>query len=498
MFWDAMLMLSKVKLELLTDEEMYEFYERGIRGGVSMVSKRHAREIKGENHIGYFDATNLYGVAMIRPLPTHGFKWIEDFNKQTIYDYNDNSEDGYTIEVTTRIPLDKHELFNDYPPMPETLEITPDMVSPYNKRVAKANNYKIVKGKKLVPHLMGCHRYVCNISTLKLYLQLGVELVSIHRVIGFKQSRFMESYIMKNTEERKLARIDKNEFLADFYKMANNAVFGKTMENVRNRENISLFTDKDKHVLKHIASPFFKDFKIINENLVTISKQKETTKLNKPIYVGQTILDFSKEHMYNFHYNVMMKKYNPKTCQLLFTDTDSLCYEIKTKNFDTDFKSIKQHFDFSNIDKNSPLYSTENAGVLGKFKHETKGVSITELVALKPKLYAYTIDDKEKITSKGIKKFIPIPDKDKHKYCMKDLPDKDENENPSYVMFKNFKECLWRGAFQSVNQTYIRSKSHQLMTMQQAKIGLSSIDTKKYLLDNGVNYLAYGHYLIAL
>ena len=176
--------------------------------------------------------------------------------------------------------------------------------------------------------------------------------------------------------------------------------------------------------------------------------------------------------MYNFHYNVMMKKYNPKTCQLLFTDTDSLCYEIKTENFDTDFISIKEHFDFSNIDKNSPLYSVENAGVLGKFKHETKGVSITELVALKPKLYAYTIDDKEKITSKGIKK------------------------NDDNVMFKNFKECLLGGAFQSVKQTYIRIKNHQLMTMQQEKIGLSSIDTKKYLLDNGVNYLAYGHYKI--
>jgi hypothetical protein len=172
----------------------------------------------------------------------------------------------------------------------------------------------------------------------------------------------------------------KNAFEKNFFKLMNNSIYGKTMENLRKRVDVKLVKDD---LLKLVASPCFQSHKIMNENLIVVKRMKEVLTLNKPCYVGMSILDLSKTLMYDFHYNTI-KEYGDRA-KLLFTDTDSLMYELKTDDVYEDFKRIgdeKDCWDNSDYPKDSPYHSTHNKKVIGKFKDEAGGVPITEFVGL--------------------------------------------------------------------------------------------------------------------
>jgi hypothetical protein len=266
---------------------------------------------------------------------------------------------------------------------------------------------------------------VRHYTRLQQVLPLGAKLENIHRVLEFNQSPWMKPYIDFNTEERKKA---KNEFEKDFYKLMNNAVFGKTMENVRNRVDIRLCSNAKK-AMKLIAKPNFKSRTIFDENLVAFNMRKTNVMLNKSVYVGMSILDISKNLMFNFYYNVLKKKYDNKI-QLLYTDTDSLVIEIKTGDFYSDVKNeLIEHFDTSELPIDNvyglPLI---NKKVLAKFKPEHKGKLIDEFVGHSSKMYAVRIfmsdseiikakakgeaeykkakDDSEKKKAKGVKSSV--------------------------------------------------------------------------------------------
>ena len=154
---------------------------------------------------------------------------------------------------------------------------------------------------------------------------MGLKLSKIHRGIKFEESQWLEKYIALNTELRTTAA---NEFENDFFKLMNSSVLGKTMENIRNRVDIKLVNDK-KRAEKLSAKPNFNHCNIFSENLVTIHMKKTRLLFNKPVYLGMCILDLSKTLMYDFHYNYIKSKYGDKA-KLLFTDTNSLMYEIQT------------------------------------------------------------------------------------------------------------------------------------------------------------------------
>ena len=200
----------------------------------------------------------------------------------------------------------------------------------------------------------------------------------------------MASYIDKNTQLRAKAT---NDFEKDFFKLMNNSVFGKTMENIRNRSNIQLVSD-EKKTLKLTAKTNFKRATIFSENLIAVHMGLIKLKFDKPVYTGACILDISKTLMYDFHYNQIKKQYNDKA-KLLFTDTDSLCYEIETKDIYKDMNKQPDLFDFSNYDKDHKCYSTKNKKVIGKFKDECGGKIMNEFVGLRAKLYSYKMDNDE-------------------------------------------------------------------------------------------------------
>ena len=211
-------------------------------------------------------------------------------------------------------------------------------------------------------------------------MSLGIKLTKIHSVLKFKQSDRMKKYIDFNTERRKNAA---NDFEKGF-KLMINSVYGKTMENLRKRINVRL-VNNEKDFLKYTSRPTHITHKIFDKNYAAIHEIKPVLILNKPIYVGFTVLELSKWLMYDFHYNFIKKHFD---AELLFTDTDSLTYQIKSKDVCEDIFKHKHLFDSSNYPKNSKFFDPTNKKVIGKMKDVKEGKISDEFVGLKSKMYS--------------------------------------------------------------------------------------------------------------
>ena len=255
-----------------------------------------------------------------------------------------------------------------------------------------------------------------------------------------------------------------------FFKLMNNSVFGKTMENIRKRCNVYLETDAD-HFLRQTAKPTYVGCKIFHENLVAVHMKKQRLLLNKPSYVGMCILDLSKTLMYDFHYNFTKAKYGEKA-KLLFTDTDSLCYHIKTEDAYEDLYLFKDLFDNRDYPNTSKFFFDNNKKVIGKFKDEAGGRPIIEFVGLKSKMYSYTTENKNNKTAKGVKNNV----------IMKDL------------RHSNYLDCLQNNQIPQHKMRIIRTDHHVISSYQINKISLSCYDDKRYILDDGISSYAYGNY----
>ena len=479
--WDAMLRMTKVTLELLTDLDMHLMVEKGIRGGISTISNKYGiannkyqtnyNPSMPSKYIIYKDANNLYGWSMSLSLPYGQFKWltdsqIEDFNVQHIADDGDV---GYILDVDLSYPSSLHDDHSDYPLAPEHMVVENHSLSPYSKKIKNDLQIKGQPVSKLIPNLNNKTNYIVHYRNLKFYLSQGLILTKIHRILSFKQSQWLKKYIDFNTEKRSKAA---SEFDMDFFKLMNNSVFGKTCENIRNRINVQLINDS-KQMKKKLAQPTFKSFIIINENLCAVHSLKKSLTLNRPIYVGFTVLDNSKILMYDYHYNHIKIVYGGKA-KLLFTDTDSLCYIIETEDIFTDMKNYIHLYDTSNYKKDHFLYNLQNRKKLGKFKDEVKGEIIEEFVGLRPKMYSFKImGGKQKKTSKGVKKKVVAS-----------------------IQHQSYKDCLLNSTIMYSTMNQIRSYNHSVYSIEMRKISLSPFDDKRYVLENGIDTIAHGHYQI--
>ena len=480
--WDAMLKMTDIKLELMTDINMFQFIEKGMRGGISYIANRYSKannkhmkefdEKAPSKYIMYLDANNLYGWAMSQYLPTGGFRWMtqKQIDMIDLAKYKEENNKGLILEVDLEYGKELHNLHNDYPLGAEKMKVTKDMLSDYCKMIADKFNISTGLVHKLIPTLNNKEKYVLHYRNLQLYIDLGLKVTKIHRVLEFDQSPWLKQYIEFNTKKRTNA---KNAFEKDFFKLMNNSVFGKTMENIRKRVDVRLITD-EKKLLKMSSKPTYVSSKIFNENLVAVHKIKETLTLNRPAYVGMCILDLSKTLMYDFHYNYIKKKYRDKA-KLLFTDTDSLTYQIEAEDVYQDFWIDKDKFDNSEYSVDSQYFDKTNKKVIGKFKDEASGVPICEFVGLRSKMYSYIKDDKKGgKTAKGIKKNVIKQD----------------------ITHENYKQTLFNNEQMHHTMKTIRSSNHQLGSYELNKVSLSCFDDKRYIHNNGVTSYAYGHYKI--
>ena len=457
--WDTALKITDIKLELLSDYDMILLIKHGIRGGVSTISTRFGKgnnkymgkqfdESKPSTYITYLDANNLYGWAMSRLLPTHGFRWM---NENELIDWKSIP---CILEVDLEYPQELHDLHNDYPLAPEAI---------------KLDGVDVVK---LIPNLNDKEKYILHYENLKLYESLGMKVVKIYKGVRFEESAWLKKYIDVNTALRTKAA---NDFEKDFFKLMNNSVFGKTMENIENRVDIRLITDQ-KDLVKLVAKPNYDRCTIFDENLIAVHMKRTKLMYNKPIYLGMCILDLSKTLMYDFHYNYIKKKYAEKA-SLLFTDTDSLAYEIKSLDFYADITTdVKSKFDTSDFPKDHPsgLYTEVNKKVIGLFKDEAGGKQIEEFVGLRAKLYSYKMADEDYKKCKGVKKSVV----------------------KKSITHEDYKDCLFTKREQLRKMNVFRSYHHVIYTEEINKIALSADDDKRIILDDGIHTLAYGHYAL--
>ena len=248
---------------------------------------------------------------------------------------------------------------------------------------------KIDNCKKLACNLYDKKSYVVHIRSLKQALNYGLILKKVHRVIQFNQETWLKPYSDMNTELRKQA---KKDFEKDFFKLMNNSVLGKTMENVRKHRDIKLATaDKARNQL--VSELNYHTTKWLSENLLATEMKKTKVKMNKPVYLGLSILEISKTLMYKFWYNYMKRKYGD-TVKLCYMGTDSFIMHIKKEDFCKDIANdVEKRFDTPNYEVNRALPTRKNIKMIGLMKNELGGSIMKEFVALRPKTYSYLMDD---------------------------------------------------------------------------------------------------------
>ena len=453
--YDAMLKKTGIKLELLNDIDMLLMIENGVRGGVSMCVTRYSEAnnkymgsdydpSKPSKYIQYLDANNLYGWAMSEPLPINGFAWMKEAELKNW------KEHPCILEVDLEYPLELHDLHDDYPLAPEKV--------------------KIDKVEKLIPKLENKRKYVVHCRSLKQYERLGLKITKIYRGIKFTERDFMKEYIDLNTELRKNA---KSDFEKDFFKLMNNSVFGKTMENLRKRVDIHLVNSREK-ARKLVTKPNYDSCTIFDENLIAIHMKKTRLVMCKPIFLGMSILDISKTKMYDFHYDYIKPKYGNRA-KLLYGDTDSYMYEIQTEDFYEDISpDVEKLFDTSNYPKDHPssIPTGCNKKVIGMFKDEAGGKQIRKFVGLRAKLYALKMDnDEEDKKCKGVKK----------------------NVVKKQITFDDYVNCLFTEKSQLRSMNVIRSHGHELFTETVNKVALDCNDDKRIILNDKINTHSIGY-----
>ena len=486
--FDAFLRHSSLTLELLSDINQYLFIIKGIRGGMSMVSKRHAvannkyvegyNSSKSSSFILYLDANNLYGRAMQEYLPWKNFEWMSphQLNYDFIKRLEPEGEVGCIIQCSLEYPVALHDYHSDYPLAPIKKSIPYGMLSPVARMICDKHKLKRTTNvEKLLATVEDKDFYILHYRNLQLYVSLGLRVKKIHAGIIFKQGPIMKSYIDFNSEKRAQAT---NKFDTDFYKLLSNSLYGKTIENPEKRSKVKLCSESSTYE-NYVGKPNFKNAKRINSKLVGVEMKYSSIKINKPFYIGMSILDLSKWHTYNFHYNVMKAIFGDRV-HLLYTDTDSFIYEISSADVYEELRPhARDYFDFSNYPENHMLKNSCNKKVPGKFKDESASKCITEFVGLRSKMYSFMFDDKKDVSkaevrvAKGVQKSVIFND----------------------LRFSTYLNCLWNDEVKEHNFKTIHSMKHFVATYTQSKITLCPFEDKRYLLD-AINPIPYGHYVL--
>ena len=495
--WSANLKYTKIELDLLTDNHIYQFVESAIRGGLSCGGDIRYAESNNPYCEGYnpqqdriyvinADANSLYPWGLSGMLPVRGFEWVspeelQSFTPEYIMGLGENDEVGYFIEVDLHFDERDHDRFNAFPPAPQRRVVDECEMSPYQKELRRKLNMTnaSLKTPKLIADLTDRKFYVLHYCELKKYLELGVKLVKVHKAVKFEQKRWMYDFVELCTQKRAATSDPYESF---FWKMLINSCFGKTIESKRNRKRINVVSlpNTARNLIKKAT---ISDVMIINANMALITMKTIRVKLNSPIYLGVTCLGRAKERMYDFYYSCIQREYGHEKVQLLGGDTDSLFLAVKCEDIYADMRKPELSnawFDRSDYSPEDPvlgpdMYDGTNKKVRGMFKDVTaqSGI-ITRFCYLKSKLYSYaTTRDYEEKKAKGI----------------------DTNFVKKNLSFNDYYRVLFNEDVTNATSKRFQSIQHNIFTVETTKTGLTSFDNKRYYL-NAVDSLAYGHYRI--
>lgn len=470
--WCAALQSMPRQLQLLKDLEMYDFFEIGIRGGMTFVNRHYARQDESSQLL-YIDINNLYGWALSQKLPARGFQWLTDAEElmqiQNRPLPDEYAGHGYVLEVDISIPANLHDKLSDLPP-------APCQQTPPGSKV-----------RKLLLTLESKQHYVVHSALLKFYVEtMGVTIDRIHRAIKFRQELVFKSYVDKNTAMRAQSS---DKFRKDYYKLKNNSLYGKTVECLKKRKTHRLCGNRESFVAQS-SKPLFRRAIIIKENLVAAVLNKETICLDRPIYIGQAVLDLSKLRMYKLQYTELQKyreQFPGSEINIVAGDTDSFFLEVKHIDLKTQLLPAMQRdglLDTSNFPVDSPLFSRASENKIGLFKDESGGGEYAEWIFLRPKCYSMLhADNSSTHKAKGVLKRTKLTHAQYKEIFDSFDPTAAAADND--VMPPAPKRLC-------VEQRRIGSSNHQLFTTVNNKVALSINDDKRAWTGNNKS-LPYGH-----
>ena len=361
--FDAFLRHSSLTLELLSYINQCLCIIKGIRGGMSMVSRRYAlttnkyvegyNSSKSSSFILCLDVNNLYGRAIQEYLSWKNFEWMSphQLNYDFIKGLEPEGEVGCIIQCSLEYPVALHDYHSDYPVASVKKLIPYGMLSPVAKMICDKHKLKRTTNvEKLLATVEDKDFYILHYRNLQLYVSLGLRVKKIHAGIIYKQGPIMKSYVDFNSEKRAQAT---NKSDTDFGKLLSNSLYRKTIENPEKRSKVKLCNESSMYEY-YVGKPNFKNAKRINSKLMGVEMKYSSIKINKPFYIGMSILDLSKWHMYNFHYNVMKPIFGDRV-HLLYTDMDSFIYISSADVYEELRPHARDYFDFSNYPESQML-----------------------------------------------------------------------------------------------------------------------------------------------
>ena len=350
--WQCGLKYTGINLQTLQDKDMTLLLEKNIRGGLSSVMGDTYIQSDENKKILYIDANNLYGHSMSESLPNDEIKFDNNVNLEDTINTPDDSDIGYFAEVNLEYPDNTKEKTKSFPFASVNKKVNPNKFSDYMKEI-KLDTY--IQTKKLICDWSDKKNYLVPYRMLKFYLRHGMIVDKVHNIISFRQSRWLEKYIKLNTQKRNQAV---NDFEKGFYKLLNNAFYGKTTENVRNRLELK-FIKKDNYrkIREYQSKLTFNGIHKSYENCDNYTIKQNEVLMDKPIYLGLTVLELSKFLMYETYDDILQVYLGQENIQLHYMDTDSFVLCVNTKDIIKDLKNFQEIFDFSNLDKNHELFS---------------------------------------------------------------------------------------------------------------------------------------------
>lgn len=504
-------------------------------------------EEKENIYLMYVDANQLYSWAMTQKLPYDQFQWIDasEMNHKTmerwtsfILNISDDADYGAILEVDLEYPQELHESHTDYPLAPVNRMVHAAELSPLTHHIISKNKLSYTPSTKLCGTLEPKSHYKVYYRNLKLYLQQGMKLTAVYQVMRFRQVAWMKTFIMHNVQKRAVCQ---NDFEKDLYKLQNNAVFGKTMENVRKRCRYDLHMEQQPRDLarfqKRVQSPYYKQSLMIahNTSMLGVSSHVSRLTFNKPITTGFVVLDLSKELMFRFHYNVVKAAYGDRV-KLCMTDTDSLVERIRTPNLYADLKQpdhpMAQWMDFSNyksfnrpgcnriplphVKQFTPFYEAhgylkETWRVQGNnvfFFQKGPTIRLSDEFIIPPNVLlegAQPQNNKVQGKFKDENAGHPLVEICALKpkcYAMEDLLEHATLKAkgiPKKALRKEFgleqyKNCIRQTEFSSFMIRFhkLLSQKHAIYMIEREMIGLTGLNSKSYTCDNGIETLAFG------
>jgi len=419
------LKLIKKPIALCPTPEMYRLFEKSIRGGIAFCNThlveahnsytitRQLIPTDDDVSLMYVDANNLYGAALSQKLPVSEFVIFE--RPETINWETVDTEGlyGYVLEVDLEYPPEIHNATQWFPLAAENIDITHAMITPEMKRQyqmlnmgrGKQEDREMPTCRKLVGNCSNKKEYVVHFKILKFYLQKGMKITKIHQCIKFKQEAIYKEFIDIQTARRSEA---KNDFEKMFYKQKNCSLFGKSMENMRDRITVKLISEAYDYV-RAASTPSFTGATRLGDELALIQYVTGKVSLKSTIAIGAAVLDLSKLIMYDLAYNKLPKYEAQFDCkmEIIGGDTDSLfirvlgAVDLMRELYPSMIED--ELLDTSNYPKDHELYSNKLNSRLGCIKDEFKGVVCKEVVLLAPKCYSFElIGGKVKATAKGV------------------------------------------------------------------------------------------------